>query len=326
MKFKSLLTALSFPFFITFAIQNFGMNEYGEYDINTNSLFFLRSNNDITTNSFRTLNFNNDNRSFYYLNSDLSIKKKHENKSEEEDNKPIYLHEPFKEKKRNRLAYALFNSVRYIYTSSFGFTLFEIGTSVGLSILNNIIKFEKIVRNRFYANFLLLKFGVKLAIPLLSFIIVDVNICIYSLAVSCIKYAIIKFHKELLNVFHIEWDSPFGENKNLRKLICFFINIFNIDIKLDLFVFSLCLPFSKIVEMLIFRNCLQKIGQQRKIFNIPIVTRKEIVDNSELYKNILTAIENTSEKDIEEKVKEINEVNNKKKRLNEAINKVCINI
>ena len=56
------------------------------------------------------------------------------------------------------------------------------------------------------------------------------------------------------------------------------------------------------------------------------MTRKEIVDNSELYKNILTAIENTSEKDIEEKVKEINEVNNKKKRLNEAINKVCINI
>ena len=289
-------------------------------DINTNGLL-LRSNNDITTNSFRTLNFNNDNRSRYYFNSDLS-----NNELLKEDNKHMFLYEPFNGDKRNRVAYALFNSVRYIYTSSFGFTLFEIGTSVGLSILNNIIKFEKIIRNRFYANFLLLKFGVKLAIPLLSFIIVDVNICIYSLAVSCIKYAIIKFHKELLNVFHIEWDSPFGENKNLKKLICFFINIFNIDIKLDLFVFSLCLPFSKIVEMLIFRNCLQKIGKQRKNFNIPIVTRKKIVDNSELYDNILTAIENTSEEDIEKKIKEINEVNNKKKRLEEAINKVCINI
>jgi len=131
-----------------------------------------------------------------------------------------------------------------------------------MSILNNIFGFEKMFENKFYASMFLLKFGFKLGIPNLSFIIVDFNICIYNWLVSGIKYLMFFYNKAPLKQLGIEWEAKSFDT--IFKFICLF-NAFNIDIKLNIFGLSLCIPLTKILEALLIYKLIQKVDYKKKI-------------------------------------------------------------
>ncbi len=161
---------------------------------------------------------------------------------------------------KNKLFFYLLKRVNCIYEGSLGITLFEILASFGISIVNNIFGFEKMVKNKFYASMFLLKFGFKLCIPNLSFIIVDVNICIYNWLLSGIKYLMVHYNKAPLKQLGIQW-----ETKSFKKFskIIYPLNFFNIDIKLNLFGLSLCIPLTKIVEALLISKLMQEADYKK---------------------------------------------------------------
>lgn len=206
----------------------------------------------------------------------------------QEENSPklIRITQPFgKGERKNILFLYFFKKVGCIYEGNLGFTLFEILASFGMSILNNIVEFEKMDKNKFYANMLLFKFGFKLGIPILSFIIVDFNICIYNWLVSGIKYLMFFYNKAPLEQLGIKWKAK-SFDKNF-KFICLF-NAFNIDIKLNLFGLSLCIPLTKILEALLICKLIQEVGYKKKIY----ASRKEL---GEIYNAIYGAVEGKTE-------------------------------
>lgn len=208
----------------------------------------------------------------------------------QEENSPklIRITQPFGKDKANKniLFFYFFKKVECIYEGNLGITLFEILSSFGMSILNNIIEFEKMDKNKFYANMFLLKFGFKLGIPILSFIIVDFNICIYNWLVSGIKYLMFFYNKAPLEQLGIKWEAK-SFDKNF-KFICLF-NAFNIDIKLNLFGLSLCIPLTKILEALLICKLIQDVGYKKKKY----AARKEM---GEIYNAIYDAVETETRK------------------------------
>lgn len=318
MKIRLFLAIAIILFSITSGVEIFGMNEKEEKEENIDDERINNINNEKNGTNIREENIfqkiNNDllnSRSNIYntninLDDNDDIEKNLDiNECIEENNNrfsgnfyeslnkedSFFINKPFKENKgKNELFLRLYNMVGKIYYGSLWFTFFEFYTSFGISILNNIFGFEKMVKNKFYANMLLLKFGFKLAIPFLSFIIVDFNICVYNWLSGCMKYVMIYYHKTPLDEIGIKWKANCIENK--LKFI-YLLNIFNIDIKLNLFGLSLCFPLTKILEALLIYKGMQEIRFDRNIKQ-KLVTWDNI-ESGGVYNDIYNKVENNYE-------------------------------
>lgn len=246
----------NFDSFNKIPIENINRNSFsnlGNNRSNNNNSFELVRNFNINVLSSDDVTNKNINKSFEHLDkNDLEL---HE--------KSINITQPFgKNPRKNKVFFYLFKRVGCIYEGTLGITLSEILASFCMSILNNIFGFEKMFENKFYASMFLLKFGFKLGIPNLSFIIVDFNICIYNWLVSGIKYLMFFYNKAPLKQLGIEWKAKSFDT--IFKFICLF-NAFNIDIKLNIFGLSLCIPLTKILEALLIYKLIQKVDYKKKI-------------------------------------------------------------
>lgn len=192
---------------------------------------------------------------------------------------------------KNHIFHYLFKRVECIYEGSLGITLFEILTSFSISILNNIVEFEKMDKNKFYANMLIFKFGFKLGIPILSFIIVDFNICIYNWLASGIKYLMVRYNKYPLEQLNIKWKAK-SFKKNLKFI--YLLNAFNIDIKLNLFGLLLCIPLTKILETLLICKWTREVDYTRKTTN---TSYTHIDDMGDTYKVIYETVNTKRERE-----------------------------
>lgn len=240
---------------INLNINRKSFSKLGNNRSNSNNSFELdnRKNLNINVLSSDDMTNKNMNKSYEHINiKDLGL-----------DGKYINITQPFgKNQSQNEVFLYLFKRVGCIYEGTLGITLSEIIASFGISILNNIFGFEEMVENKFYASMFLLKFGFKLGIPNLSFIIVDFNICIYNWLVSGIKYLMFFYNKAPLKQLGIEWKAKSFDT--IFKFICLF-NAFNIDIKLNIFGLSLCIPLTKILEALLIYKLIQKVDYKKKI-------------------------------------------------------------
>lgn len=225
-----------------------------------------------------------------------------EKKNQGKNNKIfIDITKPFGKHEHNNLLFRyLLKRVECIYEGSLGITLFEILTSFCISILNNIVEFEKMDKNKFYANMLLFKFGFKLGIPILSFIIVDFNICIYNWLASGIKYLMVRYNKYPLEQLDIKWKAK-SFKKNLKFI--YLLNAFNIDIKLNLFGLLLCIPLTKILETLLIFKWTREVDYTRKTINSSYT---HIEDMGDTYKVIYETVKTETRK-AEEIIERINE-------------------
>lgn len=247
----------NFDSFNKISIENINRNSFpklGNNRSNNNNSFELVRNFNINVLSSDDVTNKNINKSFEHLGrNDCGL-----------DGKYINITQPFGEKNqgKNKVFLYLFKRVGCIYEGTLGITLSEILASFCMSILNNIFGFEKMFENKFYASMFLLKFGFKFGIPNLSFIIVDFNICIYNWLVSGIKYLMFFYNKAPLKQLGIEWKAQSFDK--IFKFICLF-NAFNIDIKLNIFGLSLCIPLTKILEALLIYKLIQKVDYKKKI-------------------------------------------------------------
>lgn len=279
MKIRLVLGITFILFSITSGIENFGMDEKNDFEIDTRdndnkggetNAFYINNNENRNNNSYsrilfpRRLNMENDNLPYGNINSSfLSFKRPCDLRNGENNTNKYYIkiNKPFAgDQDKNELFFYFFRRVKCIYEGTLGITLFEILTSFGISILNNIFGFEKMVKNKFYANMFLLKFGFKFVIPILSFIIVDFNICIYNWLVSDIKYLMVRCNRAPLDQLKIKWKASSFE-KNLKFI--YLLNTFNIDIKLNLFGLSLCIPLTKILETLLICKLIQEVDYKK---------------------------------------------------------------
>ena len=266
MRIKLLLPISVVIFSIAFTIQNFGMKEINtENDTEEKLDSSTQENHNQDNNNIETKEIGNPpiTDSNFTNNDKLNINNINNIKN---DNHPIddsdftHIAQPLNNNAGNRAFLTLYKRIECIYESSFGLPLLEAGTSFGMSILNNIFGFEKMVKNKFYVNRLLLKSGFKLGIPIVSFIIIDFNVCIYNWLVACMKYLVIHYNKAPLKQFKINCETTCIKNK--LKLIYFF-NVFNIDIKLNLFGWSLCLPLTKILEIWLIGKALEEVNHKK---------------------------------------------------------------
>ena len=336
MKIRLFLAIAIILFSITSGVEIFGMDEKNDENIDEGSFDNIedderinninnkkKENNTSKEDSFQEINNCLNSRNNNY-NINLNI-----NECIEENNSRLFgnffyeslnkedsffINKPFKEdNEKNKLFLHLYNMVGKIYHGSLGFTFFEFCTSFGISILNNIFGFEKMVKNKFYANMLLLKFGFKLAIPFLSFIIVDFNICVYNWLSGCMKYVMIYYHKTPLEEIGINWKANCIEN-NLKFI--YLLNIFNIDIKLNLFGLSLCFPLTKMLEALLIYKGMQEIRFNRNI------KQQRVVKWDDIKSKVYTFIYNKVENNYEDTNNTIDRFKEKYKKIRDCVEKI----
>lgn len=278
---------------------NFNINNGKENEGNEISTLMknLRRNIITTHNQFMMSMSNSIPMSKGKRNIDFSKNGEKINELQENTNDLINTTKPFEGEKRKDLLFRfLFKRVECIYEGTLGITLFEILASFGISILNNILGFEKMDKNKFYANMFLLKFGFKLGIPILSFIIVDFNICIYSWLVSGIKYLMFFYNKTPLERLDTRWKAKSFDK--IFKFICLF-NAFNIDIKLNIFGLTLCIPLTKILEALLIGKLIQEFGYTKIIY-------ASVNETGEIYQAIYNTVEGEKYKEAEGIMNKIN--------------------